>query len=186
MQDLLEAAAGGDRGAVEELVVRHLPGLRAFVRLRAGPQVLAREGESDVVQSACRELIANAERFRFGGEEGFRRWLYSTAMRKILKKHRFHTAEKRDVAAEEAAAQELLGAYARFVTPSREVAALEEIARIERAFAGLPDDWREVIVLSRVAGLSRAEVAQEMGRSEDSVKNLLHRALARLTTLLER
>ena len=183
-QALLAAAAAGDRGALDELVVRNLPDLRAFVRLRAGPQVLVREGESDIVQSVCRDLLENAERFRFGGEEGFRRWLFSAAMRKILKKHRFHTAQKRDVREEAAAAQELLEAYSRIATPSRELGAIEEVDRIERAFAALPDDWREAVLLSRVVGLSRAEVAKQMGRTEDSVKNLLHRALARLTTLL--
>ena len=75
-------------------------------------------------------------------------------------------------------------AYARFAAPSRAASSAEEIARIEQAFAGLPEDYREVILLSRVVGLDRASVAREMNRSEDSIRNLLHRALAKLGSLL--
>ena len=42
-----------------------------------------------------------------------------------------------------------------------------------------------MILLSRVVGLSRAEVAQGMARSEASVRDLLHRALSLLAQRLE-
>ena len=61
----------------------------------------------------------------------------------------------------------------------------EQAERIERAFQGLPPDYREVILLSRIVGLSRAEAAREMGRSESAVRNLLHRALAQLAQAVE-
>lgn len=169
---------------VESLLVEHLPGLRAFIRLRAGASIRAREAESDVVQSVCREVLQRGETFQHGGEAGFRHWLYTTALRRIVNKHEFHTAAKRDVRRDTAEA-ELLATYGRFCSPSRVVAAREELDRIEAAFAQLSEDHREVIVLSRVVGLSRAEVAAEMDRSEDSVRNLLHRGLTHLAQLIE-
>ncbi len=184
MQDSGETAEGDT--PVEELLAEHLPGLRAYVRLKAGLLVNAREAESDVVQSTCRAVLEQKERFQHHGEGRFRRWLYTTALRKILDKHDFHTAARRDarrdVAADEA---ELLAAYANFCTPSRVATAHEQLDRIERAFAGLSDDQRDVVLLSRIMGLSRAEVAAEMGRTEASVRNLLHRTLARLSHELE-
>jgi DNA-directed RNA polymerase specialized sigma24 family protein len=42
-----------------------------------------------------------------------------------------------------------------------------------------------VISLARIVGLSHAEIAKEMGRSEGAVRTLLSRALARLATLLD-
>ena len=189
-QDLLARATNGDDEAVEELLVRHLDGLRAFVRLRAGAIVRKRERESDIVQSVCREVLNRAASFRYGGEAGFRHWLYTTALRKILNKRDRHVAARRDVLREDAPARDgpdaaLLVTYRSFSSPSQAAVSAEELARIEAAFESLPADYREAIVLSRVVGLSRTEVAAEMDRSEASVRNLVHRGLARLSQLLE-
>ena len=177
-------ASRGDRGAVEELLVRHLPGLRTFVHLKTGGTVRARETESDIVQSICREVLQRAPAYRYGGEAGFRHWLYTTALRKILDKSAFHTAERRDLRREDAPA-EADGAGApgepRFASPSGVAMGREELERLSGVFETLDPDHREVILLSRVVGLSRAEVAAEMGRTEASVRNLLHRALAKLS-----
>lgn len=186
-RELFVDASRGNREAVEELLVRHLPGLRTYVRLHAGPLVRGREAESDLVQSTCREVLASPGAFRYGGEAGFRHWLYATALRKILARHEHVTAGKRDVQREVAqtADEQMLDAYRRFASPSGAAVTLEELARIESAFAALPDDYREVILLSRVVGLTRPEVAREMGRTEASIRNLLFRALMRLGDLLD-
>ena len=44
----------------------------------------------------------------------------------------------------------------------------------------LPADYREVIILRHLEGLSFPDVAQRMGRTVDSVDKLWARALARL------
>lgn len=175
-------ASRGDREAVEELLVRHLPSLRTFVRLKTGGVVRLREGESDIVQSVCREVLQRAPAYRFGGEAGFRHWLFTTAVRKILDKRAFHTAERRDVGREgEALDAADPPAELRFASPSGVAIGREELERLAGAFEGLDADHREVILLSRVVGLSRADVAREMDRTEASVRNLLHRALAKLS-----
>ena len=71
-RELTAAAGRGDARAVEALIERYLPELRAFVRLRAGELIRAHESRSDVVQSACREVLQHIERFRFTGEGAFR------------------------------------------------------------------------------------------------------------------
>jgi DNA-directed RNA polymerase specialized sigma24 family protein len=38
--------------------------------------------------------------------------------------------------------------------------------------------------MAHIAGLSRAEIAQQMGKSEGAVRVILHRALARISELL--
>ena len=52
------------------------------------------------------------------------------------------------------------------------------------ALGQLPDDYREVLILRHLEGLSFPEVARRMGRTVDSVKKLWARALARLRQLL--
>ena len=38
----------------------------------------AMESTSDIVQSVCREILQHKDRFQYPGEDGFRRWLYTT------------------------------------------------------------------------------------------------------------
>ncbi|GJM20595.1 MAG: hypothetical protein DHS20C15_05100 [Planctomycetota bacterium] len=178
-----DASADDD---VNALLEQHLPGLRAWVRLKAGPLVRAREGESDVVQSTCREVLTHADRFVHRGEAQFRRWLYTTALRKILDKHDFHTAARRDARRNTGDGDAaLLAVYSQLGTPSGVASAREQLDRIEAAFAELADDERDVVLLSRILGFSRAEVAAELGRSEAGVRNLLHRSLVKLSKRLE-
>ena len=61
----------------------------------------------------------------------------------------------------------------------------EEVERVERAFEKLSEEQREVITLAHVAGQSRAEIADQMGRSEGALRVLLHRSLVRLAEVLE-
>ena len=58
--------------------------------------------------------------------------------------------------------------------------------RIEQAFATLSDDYREAISLRRLCGMSYAEIAERMQRSESAVLNLVHRGLAQLALRLRR
>jgi len=189
---LAERAAQGDRAALERLLELYLPELRAFVRLRAGAVVRARESSSDIVQSVCREVIQHAERFQFASEPAFKQWLYTTALRKIVNRKDFYLAQKRDAQREmrlssgddSAAHQRLADCYRSFSSPSRGLMIKEELERVERAFETLPEEYREVITLAHMVGLSRAQIAQQMGKSEGAVRVLLHRALARVSALL--
>ena len=181
---LTERAAKGDRAAVDQLIERYLPELNAFVRLRAGAVVRGRESSSDIVQSVCREVIQHADRFQFPSEPAFKQWLYTTALRKIVNRRDFYLAQKRDALRDvplssEHSGQEqrLMECYRTFSSPSRQMMVREEIERVERAFESLPEDYREVITLAHVVGLSRAEIAEQMGKSEGAVRVLLHRAL---------
>lgn len=173
---LVERAAAGDAGAVETLLLRHLGALRAYVRLRSGPALRAREGTCDIVQSVCRDLLGRLDEFRYPGEAAFRAWLYVTAQRKIADKAEHWSAQKRDVERQ----VPLEDVYRTLGSPSQAAMGREALLRLEAAFDTLSEDQREVILLSRVVGLSREEVAARLGRSEAGVRNLLSRALAEL------
>lgn len=182
---LVERARQGDEQALAELFRLHLPGLRAFVRLQCGPALRARESVSDVVQSVCREVLEHLDGVDSGGAAGFKTWLYTTAMRKIRNRAAFWNAERRDTGREVAADGALLEAYRTLTTPSALAGANEMVARVESAFDHLEAEEREVILLARVVGLGHAEIALHLGKSEGACRVLLHRALARLSALLE-
>lgn len=190
VDELTRRAAAGDRDALEELLVLYLPRVRAFVRLRSDVLLRSRESCSDLVQSVCRDVLGKADRFRYTGEDAFRRWLFTTALRKIRDHRDHHLAARRDARREAhpqdtAAGRALLEAYSGVLTPSRAVGAREQLARVERAMDTLTDEQREVVTLSRIVGLSHAMIAKEMGKQEGAVRMLLHRALARLAVSVE-
>lgn len=191
LERLTARAAVGDRAAFEELLDLFLPDVRAFVRLRSDRALRQRESSSDLVQSVCREVLEHADRFRHPEPDAFRRWLFTTALRKLRDRRDFHLAERRDVQREvahpdSAVERGLLERYSGFCTPSRDAGAREELERVERAMEALPDTYREVITLVRIAGLSHAAVAAEMDRTPGAVRMLLHRALASLVAEVER
>ena len=49
----------------------------------------------------------------------------------------------------------------------------------------MPPHYRDAIVLTRLLGASRAEAARLLGRTEDSLRNVLTRALAMLSGLMD-
>ena len=191
LEPLVERAANGDRSAVAALLEAYLPGLRAYIRLQMGRAVREHESCSDLAQSVCREVLQNLDRFRYPGEAAFRKWLYTTAARKIAHRDAYWHAEKRDVdrvASQPSEPQgdgDVLACYGTFCTPSRVAIAREELARIEGAFDRLSEEHREVIVKARILGMSRAEIGEDMGRNEAAVGNLLFRALSRLSEILD-
>lgn len=165
---------------VDELVARYLPALRAFVRLRMGPELRAREESCDLVQSVTREVLQHADRFQHGGEAGFREWLFTTAHRKVADRLDRWRAKKRR-GSDAALPEELAGLGP---TPSRHASAREQLAAVEAAFEQLPGEQREVLTWSRLVGLSHAQIAARLGKSEVAVRKILSRALARLAALL--
>jgi len=184
-RQLVDQASRGDARSVAVLVERHLPGVLAYVRANAGAALLAREGSFDLVQSACREVLADLGRHDYRDEAGFRHWMFLAAERKILDRARYHGREKRAGGREAlslsaAEASLLERGYGSFSTPSAALLRREEIEALERGLAALSEEHRQVILLSKIVGLPHADIARELGKSEVAVRSLLHRALARL------
>ena len=168
--------------------MRHLPRLRAFVRVHSNALVRQHESCSDLVQSVCREVLAGAGTFLYQGEGAFRSWLFRTALNKILARTRHLTQQKRDLRREvhDGAGVDYSDLMAASPSASQLAAASELRDRMERAFDCLPDDYRQVIALSRIVGLTHTEIAAEMQRSEGAVRVLLSRALVAFTAALDR
>ncbi len=185
-ESTLRQASAGDPVALDALLARYLPGLRGWLRLRAGDMILDRESVDDLAQSVCREVLENIDVFRFGGEAGFRKWLYLSAQRKIGHRVEDHRAKRRDVRLEVAAGGdgELLEIYQSFCTPSRELQAGEAREQIESCMDALPPDQREVVLMAKFVCLSHAEIAKDLGKSEGAVRVLLSRGLANLAARL--
>lgn len=197
--ELIERASRGDAGAIDALLVRHLPALHAFVRLRARGAFGGRESSSDVVQSVCREVLLRADEYRHRDEAGFKNWLFTAAANKVVDRHRFHHRGVRDRGREVPLSggpqdgsdvgpgvAELAAPYASLGTPSQLLMQREDLLRLEAAFAELPEAQQEVIALSRIAGLTYAEIAAQTDRTEVAVRGLVARGLVKLAALVDR
>jgi RNA polymerase sigma-70 factor (ECF subfamily) len=177
------------REDLEALLVRTLPAIESYLRLRMGPVLRARESAADLAQSVATGALLALGEFSYRGEGAFRRWLFERARHKLQEHVRHFRAAGRDPRREQAGSgvvDDVLPAYRLLGTPSQELASTEAIAAIERAFDTLPEDWQEAVTLHRIAGLSHAEIADRLGRSEGAVRNLVYRGLSRLAIQLEK
>lgn len=67
--------------------------------------------------------------------------------------------------------------------PDRSVIARQELRRLQTALANLPERWRDAVVMQKVEGLSRREVAARMGVAEITVAQHLASGIAALAEL---
>jgi RNA polymerase sigma factor (sigma-70 family) len=185
---LVTRAIAKDAASIEALLLRHLPGLHGWMRLRMGAVLRARETPDDLVQSVAREVLAELDTFEWRGEAAFRHWLYVKAQHKLVDKVRFVGAERRTPVRERPLAGSTgdgsVAGIANIASPSGEAQSAESIRRIEAAFAELPADYQEAISLQRLCGMSYPEIATTMQRSEGAVRNLVHRGLSKLALRL--
>src|SRR5262245_60150815 len=185
--ELVAAARNKDEGALQQLLVRNLPGLEAFVRLRMGAALRGLMTAPDLVQSVCREVLEDLGGFEFRGEGPFRHWLFVRAENKLRGKHRNHHRDKRDQqkAVSLSEGTNAITGYRTLLTPSKDLEVQETMRRVEAAFDQLPEDYREAVTLYKLCELSYAEIAERMNRSEGAVRNLVYRGISRLALLVD-
>lgn len=162
-----------------------LPRVRAFVQRRLRPELAQVESPSDIVQSACRELLGDLDReASLHGNRGRVRWRFlRRAMRKIVQKHRYHAAQRRHRGRARGIGpgDPMTGSGAE---PLSELVQRERAERLAAAMQQLPEHYQRVIEWVHFDRLPHAVVAERLGRSEDASKMLLFRAMARLSELL--
>jgi len=187
----ISAARRGEPQALTSLFQRNLPPLVAFIRSRTGKVVAARESATDIAQSVFREVLQDADKIQLEGEGAFRNWLFMQATRKVLDRAKYHGRERRAAAKEVAipeagpAADALLDCYATIASPSQHASAREELARFEAAVRSLPANQRDAVTMSRLMGLSYAQIAEQMNLTESAVRGHVSRGLAALSSVLD-
>ncbi|MEE9393948.1 MAG: sigma-70 family RNA polymerase sigma factor [Planctomycetota bacterium] len=182
---LIERSLAGDPAALQGLLVRNLPTLETYIRLRSPDLVGPRESVTDLAQSTCREILENLDRFQHGGEGHFRAWLYETADRKLKNRRRHNHAQRRDVkrvrpmdSAHDAARH--LAGFRGVHTPSAHAEAREELDELVDCLDEIGEEPRRLILLARIAKIPHRVIAERQKMSEATVRQALHRALAAL------
>jgi RNA polymerase sigma-70 factor, ECF subfamily len=187
-QMLAEAKDGGD-GALGSLLELYRNYLRLLARIEVGRRLQGKLDASDLVQETFLDAHRNFARFRGTDEPQFVRWLRQILAAKVADAlRRYLGTQGRDVRLEQELAAEIdnssrmLGndLAASLTSPSVQAVKREQDVLLADALEKLPEDYRNVIILRHLTGLTFPEVARRMQKTQDSVEKLWLRALARL------
>jgi len=168
---------GVDAAAFKQLVVPHLDGAYNLARYLTRDPVLS----EDVVQDAFLRAFRAFGQFR---GDSPRAWLYAIVRNCCRSAQSGRGGAVSLVIAEsglgEEAAAELSHQPDPGPTPEEEVFRMADIARVRSAIEGLPEPFRETVILRDLEDLSYAEIAEVAGVPVGTVMSRLSRARAML------
>ena len=182
-QDLVEQIKAGEEAAFEALLDRYQGRVyRLVLSLTKNPED-AEEVLQDVFLSVYRKLTS------FDGRSTFSTWLYRIAVNTALMKLRGRGPVQESI--EEHLPQFTEdGRHTRMVVdwtqgPEELLLRKERAQVVREAIEALPPDYKVVLILRDLEGLSNEEVAEVVGTSVSAVKARLHRARLVLRGKLE-
>jgi RNA polymerase sigma-70 factor, ECF subfamily len=193
-EELIEAAVTGDDGAFGRLLARYSNYLTLLARVEVGRRLQGKLDPADLVQETFLEAHRYFPSFRGATEPEFVGWL-----RRILAGvlantvRRYFGTRARDPRLEQdlqigidqsscVLGSQLISPGS---SPSESAARREQAVLFADALDRLSEDYREVIVLRHLEGLTFTAVGERMGRSVDSVEKIWLRAVAKLRKTVE-
>ncbi len=184
---LVSAAREGDTGAFEELVRMTQDRLYNLAFRMTGRHEDAEDALQEAYMRAHRSLAT------FEGGCRFYTWVYRIAVNTCLSKGRKagrkNEVEGLSIDAPRGGPDEGASLSANLPgsddsAPDAAASRQEEAGRVQEAIGELPDDYRTVVVLRDIEGLSYDEVGEVTGLTRAAVKSRLHRARQRLAGML--
>ena len=143
----------------------------------------------DLVQDAFISAMRSLGNFTYQNEGDFLRWMSKIVENRIRDNLEKLHANKRDIRKEiplnnTSATQDTFAGISEPVdstTPSLILSKGEGLNKLEKAISELKPKYREVIILTKLEGLSHKEVGEKLGKSPDAVRMLLARAMSTLS-----
>jgi RNA polymerase sigma-70 factor (ECF subfamily) len=171
---LVERAKGYDHQALSKLCELYYRDVYAYVYYRVSNV----QDAEDLTEDVFLKMVEGIDACRASGEKSFLAWLFRIANNRVIDHYR-----RRAVRDHLPLDEQRLPMHSGPEGPVQNKLTRE---RLQRAIPKLTDDQQQVIVLRFVEGLSHAETAQVLGKSEGAVKALQHRGLASLRRILDR
>ncbi|MGA7238161.1 MAG: RNA polymerase sigma factor [Bryobacteraceae bacterium] len=166
-EQIMQAVQNGDVGKLEALFDRHHRGLYHYF-LHLTSNVAASE---DLVQEVFFRILKYRHTYQPG--TAVRPWMYQIGRNALADQA---GRNKGQVALADTAA-EIRSSEA---PPDRQAQTKEETALLKRALSAMPQEKREVIVMSRFLELKHDEIAHVLNVEVGTVKVRVHRALREL------
>lgn len=188
-------AKAGDAAALDRLCRIYGERVRRIIRLRMGAELRIRLDSMDLVQDALLDALRGLEDFTYKNEGDFLRWLSRIAQNALGHHLEKLHANKRDIRREvrlDDYGPTTGGRLAptpgpiETTTPSVIMSRKEDLDKLEKAMDQLKPEHKEVIILTKIEGLSYKESGERLGKSADAVGMLLSRAMVALTIAYEK
>jgi RNA polymerase sigma-70 factor, ECF subfamily len=167
--------------------------LRLLARLQLNPALRGKLDPSDIVQETMLKAHANRQQFRGRNNAELAAWLRRILSNQLTDAARRFGSMGRETdrerpieeAVDEAAAR--LESWLVLDTPRPDQRAVqhEDLLRMARALAQLPEDQRTALENKYLNGWSLEAIAQQMGRSKGAVAGLLHRGVLGLRAMMQ-
>jgi RNA polymerase sigma-70 factor (ECF subfamily) len=171
---LMAQVAQGKREHLEPLIRRYASPLLTFIRRMIGDPHRSEE----LFQEAFLAVWTKRRQYQF--PRPFKAWLYAIAHNKCRADFR-----GRGLPAAALDNDSPLTPSASEPSPADKAIATETAALVKTAVTRLPPQQRTVVVLRVWEGLSYAEIAGIVGRSEATVRSNMHHGLAAMRKYLE-
>lgn len=168
--ELVERAQAGDTSAFGGLYEEYCPTVYRFIRARVSPPALAEDLTSETFIRALGAL----DSFRWQGRD-FGAWLVTIA-RNLISDHYRSGRSRLEVVTDEIETHHLPTEG-----PEADLVAAVTIDVLRDAVAALPDHQRRCLELRFFAGLSIAETARVLDKTEGAVKQSQIRAIRNLS-----
>ena len=170
-QQLMQAVAGGDLDAFNELVLRY-QGLAWKTAYRFLGDAMEAE---DIAQEAFLKLLAAAPRYR--PQAAFRTYFYQILTHLCIDR----TRKRHPVSMDQAPETVDLSPG-----PAEKLIEKERSAQVRAALDTLPANQKAAMILRHYEGLSYAEIARILGLTSKAVERLISRAMTSLQARLTR
>jgi RNA polymerase sigma-70 factor (ECF subfamily) len=191
-EDLLRLAKSGREASLGALLELYRRYLGVLARVEIGRRLQGKVDPSDLVQETFLEAHRAFPRFEGSTERQFLAWVRQILAGRVahLVRHYVGTQGRdvrleQDLAAQLDQSSHLLdgGLISDGSSPAQLASGREQSVLLADAIARLPEDYRDVIVLRHLEGLTFPEVATRMEKTQDSVEKLWVRGLTRLRKL---
>ncbi|HEU4389005.1 MAG TPA: sigma-70 family RNA polymerase sigma factor, partial [Blastocatellia bacterium] len=167
---LLERVQQGDKQALSDLFQKNIRRLAVLVHYKMSPDLRRFADVDDVVQETLLEAYRDIDQFNYRKPGSFLSWLARIADHVIVDLARSQGRQKRaaELVRFKSESNPLGPDPAVSSTPSRILAEKENVALLIAKLDRLPDNYREVILLAKVEGLTTQELAGRLGQSRES------------------
>ncbi|MEE8409994.1 MAG: sigma-70 family RNA polymerase sigma factor [Myxococcota bacterium] len=186
VEDLVATAASGDLVAQAELFELYWPVIRQIVRgcrFRFGADIRAREQTQDLEQEVALEILLALPKQRWQGRQAFKAWMRKLAAAKVIDRHRYHRAKRRDRRMETG----IEGAdRADNLQRSPESKADDQrrLEQLSELLDAIKPEYAGAVMLHHL-GYAHAEIGEMLECSAEAARKLVSRGEAKLVKLRE-
>jgi RNA polymerase sigma-70 factor (ECF subfamily) len=177
---LLNRYLSGDRGAISQLIERHTPRVRDYIRM----MVKDRDVADDIMQETFIKVVRVIDDGRYADNGKFLSWVLRIAHNQVI--DHFRATKNSKAVNESDAGYNMLGTL-RFAENSVEDRMISQQIEedVRRMIDLLPDEQREVVMMRYYSGMSFQEIADQTDVSINTALGRMRYALINLRRMIK-